>query len=376
MLGEPRGYQYLSFDDDVLRAAAITDPRGFVDRLPDHVILDEVQRTPQLFTAIKRAVDFDRRFGRFLLTGSANVLLVPQLSDSLAGRMEIYRLHPFAQTEVAEAHPGFLESLFNANFVFDHLERLQTDLARRIVEGGFPAALKRKAAGRRLAWYRNYIETLVQRDIRELARIQALDVIPRLLEAAAGQTAQIYNLANLAGPFRVSRTTIGDYVALLERIFLLERLSPWHSNKLRRLIKTPKLHVCDTGLACALLGLNQRSLYEDRKALGLFLETFVVQELRRQASAYSGTIRFYYFRDRDGYEVDIVLERDSHTIAGVEVKAGATVTASDFRGLRKVASAVGKRWAGGVVLYDGEVTTSFGERLYAVPIRKLWESYR
>ncbi len=373
MVGEPRGYTYFNFDDEVLLGAATADPVGFVDELPQHAILDEVQRAPTLFTAIKTTVDRDRSPGRFLLTGSANVLLVPTLADSLAGRMEILRLHPMAQNELAGQSFGFLGALFEGTFRMDRQQRLRVDLAERIVAGGYPAALIRQTPRRRATWYRNYIETLVQRDVRDLARIRALDVLPRLLEVAAEHTAQLFNLSELAGPFQVSRPTIGDYVALLERVFLLERIPPWHSNRLRRLVKTAKLHLCDTGIACALLGLNAEALWRDRSTLGPLLESFVVQELKRQASGLEGDIRFHHFRDKDGAEVDLVLERDRHTLAGVEVKAAATVTAADFRGLRKLVSAAGKPLVGGVVLYDGETTAGFGDRLFAVPIRRLWD---
>ncbi len=374
MVGDRRDYTYFNFDDGVLREAATADPVGFVDDLPTYAILDEVQRAPTLFNAIKTAVDRDRVPGRFLLTGSANVLLLPKLADSLAGRMEILRLHPLAQTELRGQPAGFIGALFEGAFKTDTQPRLKADLAERIVAGGYPAALTRQTPRRRAAWYRNYIETLVQRDVRDLARIRALDILPRLLEGAAAQTAQLYNLSALACPFQVSRPTIGEYVTLLERVFLLEQLPPWHSNRLRRLIKTPKLHLCDTGVACALLGLNAEVLWRDRATLGSLLETFVLQELKRQASGSDGDIRFHHFRDKDGVEVDLVVERDARSLAGVEVKAAATVTAADFRGLRKLASATGKRLAAGVVLYDGEATAGFGDRMFAVPIRKLWET--
>jgi predicted AAA+ superfamily ATPase len=181
------------------------------------------------------------------------------------------------------------------------------------------------------------------------------------------------NVADLAAPFQLTRPTIRDYVTLLERIFLLERLPPWHSNRLSRLIKTPKLHLGDTGLVAALHGHEAPALLKDRATLGPLLETFVFQELRRQASWQEEAIAFHHFRDKDGAEVDIVLERGGHQVAGVEVKASATVTAADFRGLRKLQDASGPRFAGGVVLYDGETSAGFGERLYAVPIRTLWE---
>ncbi|EQD62973.1 AAA family ATPase, partial [mine drainage metagenome] len=301
-------------------------------------------------------------------------MLVPKLADSLAGRMQILRLHPLAQCELARHAPGFLDALFKGRFKFRQSERLGNQLAQRIAAGGYPAALTRPAGRRRAAWYRDYLEALVQRDVRDLARISSLDVLPRLLALAAAQTAQLFNVTALAAPFQLSRPTIGDYVTLLERVFLLERLPPWHSNRISRLIKTPKLHLGDTGLACALLGVDAAALVADRPLLGQILETFVFQELRRQASWHDEPLAFFHYRDKDGVEVDIVIERGARALVGVEVKAAATVTAADFRGLRKLREAAGKRFVAGVVLYDGETSARFDEQFYAVPLRALWET--
>ena len=372
--GKARGYAYFSFDDDVVADAARSDPAGFVADVPAKTVLDEVQRVPELFSALKIAVDRDRVPGRFILTGSANALLVPRLADSLAGRMEILRLHPLAQCELAARQPGFLGKIFDSGFPTRTGERLGGELAARIVAGGYPAALARSTHARRATWYRDYIGTLIQRDVQDLARIRNLDVLPRLLTLAAGHTAQLRNISDLAGPFQLTRPTIQEYVALLEAIFLIDILPPWHSNRLKRLVKRPKLHVGDTGVACSLLGLASQSLSEDRQVLGHLAETFVFQELRRQASWHPEDIRFHHFRDRDDYEVDIVLESTGERIAGIEVKASATVTGKDFRGLRKLRSAVGSRFARGVVLYDGEACAAFGDKLHAVPMRLLWES--
>ncbi|HEX6812450.1 MAG TPA: ATP-binding protein [Planctomycetota bacterium] len=373
MVGRRRGYEYFTFDDDVTRVAAETDPVGFVVRLPTRAILDEVQRVPRLFTAIKTAVDRDRAPGRFLLTGSANVLLVPKLADTLAGRMAIQRLHPLAQSELQRRRSSFIDRLFRGAFTARRSEPLGMQLVDRIVAGGYAPALARRTPTRRAAWYRDYVDTMVQRDVRSLARIASLETLPRLLAAAAGQTACLSNLADLAGPFQLSQPTIRDYVALLEGVFLLERLPPWHSNRLSRLVKTPKLHLGDTGVAAAILGLDGRALADDRQRLGRLLETFVFQELRRQASFGDDELRFHHFRDKDGGEVDVVIERGAREIAGVEIKAAATVVPGDFSGMRKLANAAGKRFTAGVVLYDGETSVGFGERLFAVPVRALWE---
>ena len=369
------GYTYLNFDDNVVRAAAETDPMGFVADLPDRVILDEVQRVPALFTALKLAVDRRRTPGRFVVTGSTQVLAVPAIADSLAGRLEAIRLHPLAQRELEPAGPPteeFIAALFGSGFAPHQTARMGVALAERIAAGGYPPALARPTGRRRTAWYRNFIDAQVQRDVAELARIASLDALPRLLALAATQTAQLFNLSRLASQFQLSRPTIGSYMTLLQRVYLLELLPPWHSNRGKRLIKTPKLHLGDTGLACALLGASATSLRDDRSLLGHLLETFVFQELRRQATWHSDPVDFFHYRDKDRVEVDIVLECGSK-VAGVEVKAGATVTASDFRGLRKLREACGESFATGIVLYDGETCVGFGPDLYAVPVRTLWE---
>lgn len=343
-----------------------------MEGLPKRVILDEVQRLPALFTTLKHAVDRERAPGRFLLTGSANVLLLPKLADSMAGRMSILRLHPLAQCELADQPGTFLERLFAADFMTRHGgSRLGPYLMETIAAGGYPAALARTSARRRAAWYRDYIDALVQRDVRDLSRIHSLDALPRLLAVAATQTAQLFNASDLAAPFQLSRPTIADYITLLERVFLLERLPPWHSNRMSRLVKTPKLHLGDTGLACALLGVDAQALADDRTLLGHLLETFVFQELRRQESWSGMGAALFHYRDREGVEVDIVIERGAHALAGVEIKAAASVTSRDFRGLAKLRDTLGKRFTAGVVLYDGETALGFGDRLFAVPIREL-----
>lgn len=370
-------YAYFSFDDDVVRGGAEADPMGFAATLPERVILDEVQRVPGLFAALKLAIDRRRVPGRFVLTGSSNALRVPTLADSLAGRMGIVRLHPLAQYELEAASdttPSFLDTLFDGRFPTRRTERLGGQLGERIAAGGFPAALARPAGRRRAAWYRDYVQAQLEKDVRDMARITMLDALPRLLALAAAQTANLLNVANLASSFSLSRPSVSAYLGLLERVFMLERLPPWHCSRMRRLVKTPKLHIGDTGLACSLLGLHARGLAKHRGLLGQLLESFVFQELRRQASWHHAHLEFFHYRDKDQAEVDIVIERGALSLAGVEVKASGTVTGADFRGLRRLRRAVGDRFAAGVVLYDGEVCTSFGGGLYAVPIRTLWET--
>ena len=373
-VGEARGHAYVTLDDHVTLASALADPVAFVDDLPERVILDEVQRAPGLFLRLKWTVDRLRTPGRFLLTGSSNVLLVPALADSLAGRMEVVRLHPLAQCEIASRSSAFLDALFAGRFPRRAVARLRGELAERVVAGGYPPALARPTPSRRARWYRDYVDALVQRDVRELGRIAHLDALPRILQAAAASTAQLLNVTALGGALALSRPTLREYLTLLERLFLVDELPAWSSNRLSRLVKTPKLHLSDAGLGAALAGHDAATLAADRGALGPLLETFVHAELRRLASGRADSIAFHHFRDRDGTEVDLVLERGAHQVAGVEVKAGATVTGADFAGLRKLAAAAGDRFRAGVVLYDGEQVAPFGERLFAVPLRLLWDA--
>ncbi len=370
--GDRRGYTSLTFDDTGVLEIARRDPNGFIADLPARVILDEVQRVPELFLALKLTVDRDRTPGRFLLTGSSNVLLLPTLADSLAGRMAIVRLHPLAQCELERASPFFLERLVAGRFPVAKCARQGHALATRIVKGGFPAMLALPTPARRARWHRDYVESIVQRDVRTLARIGSLDAVPRLLEIAAGQTSRALNISDLASPFGLSRPTIRDYVTLLGRLFLVDELPAWHTNRLGRLVKGPKFHIADTGLGCALLGLTSDALWTDREAFGQMLETFVYSELRRQASGMAERIVFSHFRHREGAEVDIVVEHGAGKVSGVEVKASSTIRASDFAGLRMLREAAGKRFGCGVVAYDGEVSIGFGEGLYAVPIAQLW----
>lgn len=367
-------YEYISFDDDITRQTAKTDPMGFVARLPERVILDEAQRVPEIFTALKMHVDRRRVPGRFVLTGSANVLLNPKLLDSLAGRMQMIKLYPLAQCELENQPPnGFLDALFGNGFKIRRTERLGKNLGERIVAGGYPAALELPVGRRRTNWYNNYIGSQLQRDLSDFTRIATLDFLPRLLALSAAQTASLFNISGLASLLQLSRRTVSNYVKLLEISFLLERLPPWHSNRQSRLVKTPKIHIGDTGLACALLKASAESLREDRSLLGQILETFVFNELKRQASWHDDFMSFYHYRDRDRREVDIVIERGSGAIAGIEVKASGTVTKTDLRGLRRLKEITGSRFVGGVVLYDGEISAGFGNGIYAVPLRMLWE---
>ena len=372
--GERLGYRYLTFDDDRLRRAAAEDTVGFTESLPERVILDEAQRVPGLFGSLRREIDRRRTAGRFLLTGSPRALRVPRLEDLLAGRLRVARLHPLSRAEIERSTPGFLDALFGAGFPpFEDVPRLGPRLADLVTAGGYPTANDLPSGSLRRDWYADTAETVLSQAISDLARPAAREALPNLLTEAAARTAQLTNISALATRFSVSRQTIEAYTQLLERMFLVERLPPWASNRLARLVKTPKLHLGDTGLAAALLGVQAADLLRERTLLGALTETFVYQELRRQASGSPAPTRFFHCRDRDGVETDLLVVR-GRRVAGIEVKAGATIHSSDFRGLKQLRRALGDDFVRGVLLYDGERALPFGDRLSAVPLTTLWRA--
>jgi predicted AAA+ superfamily ATPase len=373
LIAEKHGHRYYTFDDENTLRAAREDPIGFTADLPEHVLLDEVQRVPQLFTSLKAMIDAGRRPGRIIMTGSANVLLLPELSDSLAGRMEIIRLHPLTQSEIERSGSNFLARLFASDPGMNEGRRLGNELIDRVLRGGFPSAIQRASAQRRTRWLQQYVAALTQKDVHDLANVRSLSILPKLLEAAAGQTARMFNVTSLASSFAESRPTIDNYLTQLRQLFLLDEQPAWHRNRLRRLIKTPKLHITDSGLAGALLDVTTEDVKSDRVLLGQLLETFVYQELRRHADWQDASYRLSHFRDKDKLEVDIVIEGPGKSLAAVEVKAGSTVSAQDFRALGRLRDITGKDFRCGALLYDGERTLPFGDKLYAVPIRALWE---
>ena len=374
VVGKARGYPYFSFDDNATYRAARDDPDGFVRDLPERAIIDEVQRVPHLLSAIKLAVDRNRIAGRFILTGSVSILHVRRITDSLAGRMRIISLHPFSQCELGKTAPVFLDTLFAGSFTIRQQAMSNSRMIERIVKGGYPDALALSSEPKRMAWYRDYIESLIRHDVPDISGIRSLETLSKLLSLAAEQTAQLANTNNLATSFALSRTTVQDYLTLLETTFMVSKIPAWHHNRAKRLVKTPKLHIGDTGIACALTGLNHAALTADRARLGHLLETFVFQELQRQASGYEGRHTFSHYRDKDGAEVDLVIERDAASLVGVEVKAAATIHHTDFTGLRRLKNTAGKRFKGGVLMYTGETILPFGDKLYAVPLWALWEA--
>ena len=366
------GAQYFTFDDFATLALAAGAASGFIRNLTGPVVLDEIQKAPNLFSAIKLAVDKDRQPGRFLLTGSANVLTLPRLSESLAGRMEVIPLYPFSAGELAGAAEGFLARLFAGTIATSKRALVGGDMAARLTRGGYPEATQREAEDRRGAWFASYISTILQRDVRDLARVDALHTLPNLLKLLAARASGLLNLADVGRDAGLPHTTLTRYLALLETVFLVHRLPAWSHNLGQRLVKAPKLHLVDSGLACHLLGADARRLSEDRPLMGRLLESYVVGELRKQVSWADSRTALYFFRTATGLEVDVVLERPDGSVAGIEVKASASVGASDFAALKTLRNQLGQLFRAGVVLYLGDQVVPFGDKLWLVPLPALW----
>ena len=371
-IAERTGAQYFTLDDAATLALASADAMGFLRNLDGPVVLDEIQKAPNLFPAIKVLVDEHRRPGRFLLTGSANVMTLPRLSDSLAGRMEIIPLFPFSAGELAGTHEGFLKRLFDGSLAKAKPPSLDRELPARLARGGYPEAVQRKTEDRRSAWFASYVSTILQRDVRDLARVEALHALPNLLKLLAARTSGLLNLADVGRDAGLSHTTLTRYLALLETVFLVYRLPAWSPNLGKRLVKAPKVHLTDTGMVCHLIGANARRLQEDRLLLGRLAETYVVHELRKQLSWTDPRTALYHFRTATGSEVDILLEQADGSVAAIEIKASATVAAADFAAIRALREQLGTRFRAGVVLYLGDRVVPFGDQLWLAPLSTLW----
>lgn len=366
--------QYVTLDDAATLAAARADPAAFVEQGDGLLVIDEVQRAPELFVAIKATVDRDRRPGRYLLTGSANVMLVPTISESLAGRMEILPLWPLSQGEIEGRREGFIEGLFAADFPLRPLaDRVPSaSYIERVLAGGFPEARSRRD-GRRRAWFNSYITALLERDVRDLSNIQGLTDLPRLLALLADRTGQLLNVADLSRNAGIPQRTLDRYLTMLRIIYTVELTPAWAGSLTRRLTRSPKVQMVDSGLAGSLRGITAEWLNRDMTAIGPLLETFVSMELRKQAVWNDPPVTLMHFRSYEGQEVDLVLETPSGLTAGIEVKASSTVTERDFQGLKALRSELGDRFHRGLLLYTGTDLLPFGDRLYAAPVSALWQ---
>ncbi|RJT31479.1 ATP-binding protein [Mesorhizobium waimense] len=362
---------YITLDDQTVLEAAQSDPAGFIRGL-DRAIIDEIQRAPDLLLAIKKTVDEDYRPGRFLLTGSANVLTLPRIADSLAGRMETIRMLPLARAEIDGKTATFLGRLFEGKLQGDRGAPVGDDLVQLVLQGGYPEAIARESERRRQDWSRSYLASVLTRDLRDIADVEKLTELPKFVRLLAEHSGQLVNYSHFGASINVSHKTGQRYVGLLEQVFLVSTLQPWFTNALKRITKTPKLHFLDSGLLATVRGLSLDRVKADRNLFGSLLESFVFSEVLKLMTGSDLRLTPHHFRDQQMREVDIVLERDDGMIAGIEIKASATVKSSDFGGLRTLAEACGNRFTYGVVLYDSADVVPFGDKLAAVPLSSLW----
>lgn len=359
--------RYLTLDDPVVLAAARADPFGFIAAFGEPVCLDEVQRAPELFLAIKAAVDKDRRPGRFLLTGSANVLMLPRMADSLAGRMEIIELCPLAQSELNRRGGSVIERLFAGDFAQNYpFDR--ADFIARLMAGGYPEATQRTSERRLGAWFDSYLATILQRDIKDLANIEGLTELPKLVRLLAVRSGGLLNFAELARSTGIPQTSLKRYMALLETLFLIRQVPAWSSHLGKRLQKSPKLFLSDYGLMAHLQGLNAAQLREQHGLPGGLVEAFVHAELAKHQTWAAWPTQLMHYRTSTGIEVDFVLENRRQELLGMEVKAAATVTGKDFNGLRHLRDTAPAQFKRGVLLYTGEQVVNFDEQMTAVPV--------
>lgn len=374
--------QYLTMDTLSTFDAASSDPEGFISNLNyGPVIIDEIQKVPQLLLPIKIAVDTNRKPGYFILTGSANILMLPKVSESLTGRIEILTLYPFAQSELAVVKKSFPDILYKINNTSYLNEFMPVDilsissskhLMQMIIKGGYPEMQTRDSQSRQYAWFDSYITTFIKKDIKEFSNIENSTEIFRLLALLAAHTGSLSHYAELSRILEIPQTTLKRYIYVLCAAHLLQIIPAWSNNLGKRVVRSPKLMLNDTGLISYLLGINLDRLENDSILYGRLFECFVTLELLKHCSWSETNAKCYHFRTSTGQEVDIILEYPGGEIIGVEIKARATVSKNDFKWLKTLQESLGKRFLRGIVIYTGDQIIPFGDNLTAVPVCLLW----
>ncbi len=366
---------FLTLDNEPTLQAALDDPVGLI-RSYDALVIDEIQRAPRLLLAIKQAVDADRRPGRFLLTGSANLMTLPLVADSLAGRIENQVLLPLSQAELAAVeHPvvhDWIDRLFLGEMPYPATG--QSDIVERVLRGGYPEAIVRTTPRRRQEWAQQYLDMLIKRDIRDLARLDKLEHLPRLLKMLAQVSGKLCNFSQLGGQIGLDHKTVGKYLAVFEQMYLLQRLPAWAGTALGQLVKTPKLQFLDSGLLAAIMEVGDITPIHQRSRFGPLLESCIFSELLKFCTWSERRYAMSYYRDKNQREVDLVIEDAQGKLIGIEVKSAATINSRDFSGLQHLASLTDDHFLAGIVLYDGELTLPFGPGLWAVPLSTLWQA--
>lgn len=364
--------EYRTLDDVGMRMSATEDPHGFVKSSSKTLIIDEVQRSPDLLLAIKKEVDEDTRPGRFLLTGSANLMTIPTVKESLAGRIATLRLRPLSQGEIARKTPDFFDRAFNIDF-----PKPETKLDKELMidtglKGGFPEAMLLDDRERKI-WHKDYIQTILNRDLNEIENIQRKDVMKNLVEILAAWSSKVLNISDIGSGLSVQRPTLVSYMNALESLYIFEKLSPWIKTDYDRVAKHEKYFITDSGLMASLLNWKKSNISFDGEKTGKLIETMVFNELAAQVEASRGRYTLYYYRDRQKREIDFLVENEDGNYLGIEVKSGSRISKSDFLPMEWFRNNLLKeKTFVGIVLYSGESILPFGDRMYGVPFGSLF----
>lgn len=365
---------YITLDDEGILLTAKKDPKGFIDSIGDRVVIDEIQRAPELLLPIKISIDKNRKPGRFILTGSANVYLLPSVSESLAGRIEILSLYPFSQGELIQRKEVFIDRLFsNKKFSINSYNQTKKEIYKRVLNGGYPELVLKIKNDRKEAWFSSYINSLVQRDIKDISNIEAITQLPNILEMLASRVANTVNLSEISRVLGIPHTSLTRYINLLKAGFLIDFIRPFFKNKKMRIVKSPKLVFLDTGIAGYLNGYSLQHFDTNDIFSGFLFENFVITELMKQITWSLVKPDMYYYRDDAGREVDILLQSKDKKIAGIEVKLSDTIRQEHFTTLEFLRDTYRENFKIGIVIYTGKEVIPFGKNLYAIPVSALWE---
>lgn len=365
--------QTLTFDNPSILALAREDPQGFIEQLQTPALIDEVQRAPEIVLPLKLRIDKNRKSGQFLLTGSADFQTLPTIAESMAGRIEIRTLWPLSQGELNRKQETFLERAFKGSWPTTFSQLSRQELYDKVIQGGYPEAVRRTDTERRSLWFDSYLEALIQKDIKAISNIEGFESIPNLLILLASRSANVINAADIARVLGLAQSSVKRYINLLQSIFLIFKLKPWFSNTDKQLAKSPKVYFVDSGLLSHLLRLPPNWEVFPPPPFGQVLENFVVTEVLKQCSWHTERIDSFHFRTQKGEEVDLILQDRRGHLIGIEVKAASTISRKDFKGLLTFKEITKEKFSRGIVLYTGDTLIPFGENLWAVPLQALWE---
>lgn len=366
---------YRTLDDLAVRELAENDPHGFVQHPENSMLMiDEIQRAPQLLSAIKLVVDEDTRPGQYLLTGSANIQSLPSVQESLAGRITKIRLRPLTQGEIVGAQPTFIERAFlgATETTFSSVVDRRT-LLYLALRGGFPEAVKLPANDRE-QWQHDYINALLERDLRDIAKITQQHDMQELVHTLAAWSGKFMDISAIGAGLSIRRPTVESYINALEALYIVERVYPWTHTDYERVGKQSKIYMTDSGTMSAILRYRLDHIELDADRSGKLVETFIFNELAALIDASNGRYRLFHYRDREKREIDFLIERDDQALLGIEIKAGSAIGKADFKHLKWFRDNIARnRPFIGIVLYSGREAGSMGKQLYAMPMGALWQ---